>query len=53
VRSPGGADGAALAYLLALEAFDARSPWFCRDIRGVQRDEHGTFSIQCLHKNGG
>lgn len=44
----GTADGAVLRYLLALEAFDARFPGFAHDIHGVERDEHGAFSIECL-----
>jgi arginine decarboxylase len=46
----GESDGAVLRYLLALEAFDARFPGFAHDIHGVQRDKHGTFSIECLYE---
>jgi arginine decarboxylase len=45
----GADDGPVLRYLRALEAFDARFPGFAHDIHGVERDELGTFSIECLH----
>lgn len=41
-------DDPVLRYLLALQAFDARFPGFAHDIHGVERDEHGVFSVQCL-----
>ncbi len=41
-------DGPVLSYLLALEDFDARFPGFAHDIHGVERDERGVFSIECL-----
>ena len=45
----GALDGPVLSYLLALEAFDAKFPGFAHDIHGVERDERGTFSIECLN----
>ncbi|MGP8065908.1 MAG: hypothetical protein ACLP81_05975 [Acidimicrobiales bacterium] len=42
-----------LGYLLALEAFDAKFPGFAHDIHGVERDEHGIFSIECLRDEAG
>jgi len=44
----GAIDGPVLSYLLALEDFDAKFPGFAHDIHGVERDERGTFSIECL-----
>ena len=44
----GAIDGPVLDYLLALEDFDGKFPGFGHDIHGVERDEHGTFSIECL-----
>jgi arginine decarboxylase len=44
----GAIDGPVLSYLLALEDFDAKFPGFTHDIHGVERDEHGTFFIECL-----
>jgi arginine decarboxylase len=49
----GAIDGAVLSYLLALEDFDARFPGFAHDIHGVERDEHGIFSIECLTEQEG
>ena len=49
----GALDGPVLGYLLALEAFDAKFPGFAHDIHGVERDEHGIFSIECLHDEAG
>jgi arginine decarboxylase len=46
-------EGPVLSYLLALEEFDARFPGFAHDIHGVERDEHGVFSIECLTKEEG
>ncbi|MGD0985423.1 MAG: Orn/Lys/Arg decarboxylase N-terminal domain-containing protein [Acidimicrobiales bacterium] len=44
----GALDGPVLRYLLALEAFDAQFPGFAHDIHGVERDDLGMFSIECL-----
>jgi arginine/lysine/ornithine decarboxylase len=44
----GAMDGPVLRYLLALEAFDAKFPGFAHDIHGVERDEDGIYSIECL-----
>jgi len=49
----GAIDGPVLRYLLALEAFDARFPGFAHDIHGVERDERGVFSIECLNQEPG
>ena len=49
----GALDGPVLSYLLALEAFDAKFPGFAHDIHGVERDEHGVFSIECLNDEAG
>ncbi|MFZ2056094.1 MAG: Orn/Lys/Arg decarboxylase N-terminal domain-containing protein [Acidimicrobiales bacterium] len=49
----GAIDGPVLRYLLALEAFDARFPGFAHDIHGVERDERGVFSIECLNEEPG
>jgi arginine decarboxylase len=46
-------EGPVLSYLLALEAFDAKFPGFAHDIHGVERDEHGIFSIECLSEEAG
>jgi arginine decarboxylase len=45
--------GPVLQYLLALQAFDTTFPGFEHDIHGVERDEHGTFLIECLHQGTG
>ena len=37
-ENAGAADGPVLAYLLALEAFDARYPGFAHDIHGVESE---------------
>ena len=44
----GDLDGPILQYLLALEEFDIKFPGFAHDIHGVERDEGGAFSIECL-----
>jgi arginine decarboxylase len=44
----GAVDGPIVQYLLALEAFDLKFPGFAHDIHGVERDEAGRFSIECL-----
>ena len=44
----GAIDGPVLSYLLALEDFDAKFPGFAHDIHGIERDEHGIFSVECL-----
>jgi len=44
----GAADGPILQYLLALQELDAKFPGFAHDIHGVDRDQHGTFRIECL-----
>ena len=49
----GALDGPVLSYLLALEAFDAKFPGFAHDIHGVERDELGIFSIECLSDEAG
>ena len=49
----GASDGPVLQYLLALQALDTQFPGFAHDIHGVERDDHGTFSIECLHQEGG
>jgi len=49
----GALDGPVLGYLLALEAFDAKFPGFAHDIHGVERDELGIFSIECLSDEAG
>jgi len=49
----GALDGPVLSYLLALEAFDAKFPGFAHDIHGVERDERGIFSIECLSDEAG
>ena len=46
-------DGPVISYLLALEAFDAKFPGFAHDIHGVERDEQGIFSIECLSDEAG
>ena len=46
-------EGPVLSYLCALEDFDARFPGFAHDIHGVERDEHGVFSIECLSEEAG
>jgi arginine decarboxylase len=48
-ENAGPIDGPILRYLLALQNFDERYPGFAHDIHGVERDEHGTFLIECLH----
>ena len=49
----GALDGPVLSYLLALEDFDVKFPGFAHDIHGVERDEHGIFSIECLSDEAG
>ena len=49
----GALDGPVLSYLLALEDFDAKFPGFAHDIHGIERDEHGIFSIECLSDEAG
>jgi arginine decarboxylase len=49
----GDGDGPVLQYLLALQALDSQFPGFAHDIHGVERDAHGTFSIECLHHQTG
>ena len=44
----GAIDDPVLSYLLALEDFDAKFPGFAHDIHGVERDENGVFSVECL-----
>jgi arginine decarboxylase len=44
----GAIDGPILQYLLALEAIDSKFPGFEHDVHGVERDERGIFSIECL-----
>jgi arginine decarboxylase len=44
----GDLDDPILQYLLALEDFDIKFPGFAHDIHGVERDEGGAFSIECL-----
>ena len=46
----GALDGPVLSYLLALEAFDLKFPGFAHDIHGVERDERGIFSVECLNE---
>jgi len=48
-ENAGTINGPILRYLLALQEFDARFPGFSHDIHEVKRDQHGTFSIECLH----
>ncbi len=48
----GSIDGPVLSYLLALEDFDAKFPGFAHDIHGVEREERGVFSIECLTEEG-
>ena len=47
-ENAGAVDGPVLRYLLALQDFDARFPGFAHDIHGVERDERGIFSVECL-----
>ncbi len=47
-ESAGAADGPLLEYLAALEAFDRRFPGFEHDIHGVERDDSGTYAIECV-----
>jgi len=49
----GAFEGPVLSYLCALEAFDAKFPGFAHDIHGVERDERGIFSIECLSDEAG
>jgi arginine decarboxylase len=44
----GTSEGPVLRYLLALQALDARFPGFTHDVHGVERDERGVMSIECL-----
>ncbi|MGA2530762.1 MAG: Orn/Lys/Arg decarboxylase N-terminal domain-containing protein [Acidimicrobiales bacterium] len=44
----GAIDAPVLSYLLALEDFDTKFPGFSHDIHGVERNESGIFSIECL-----
>jgi arginine decarboxylase len=44
----GAIDAPVLSYLLALEDFDAKFPGFAHDIHGVERDDNGVFSVECL-----
>jgi arginine decarboxylase len=44
------AGGPVLSYLLALQEFDQAFPGFAHDIHGVERDENGTFLIECLSR---
>ena len=52
-EAAGALEGPVLAYLCALEAFDAKFPGFAHDIHGVERDERGAFSIECLADEAG
>jgi hypothetical protein len=38
---------------LAPQAFDIGFAGFEQDIHGVERDEHVTFLIECLHEGSG
>jgi arginine/lysine/ornithine decarboxylase len=49
----GATDGPVLSYLLALEDFDAKFPGFAHDVHGVEHDERGIFSIECLSEETG
>ncbi len=49
-ENAGAADGPILRYLLTLQELDARFPGFAHDIHGVERDQRGIFSIECLNE---
>jgi arginine decarboxylase len=44
----GAQTGPVLRFLMALQSFDQKFPGFSHDIHGVERDEQGIFSIECL-----